>query len=142
MTTQTAQGETAQETALFNKHDCFNTIQRANAVLTIILDNCACLIEDQNVVNALFSVQGEIESAERLLAAYIWGKDDTAADQPQVFVEVERWADNYFYAAGNRYRLFDVTTQAMLTEFDAESLADAKAKAGIFLRDSAKGGAA
>ncbi|MDX8127983.1 hypothetical protein QLH52_11875 [Methylomonas sp. OY6] len=87
MTTQPNQGETAQETALFNKHDCYNTIQRANAVLTIILDNCACLIEDQNVVNALFSVQGEIDSAERLLAESIWGKDDSVTDKQQETVE-------------------------------------------------------
>ncbi|MBD9356786.1 hypothetical protein [Methylomonas albis] len=136
------EGGTARETELFNKHDCFNTIQRANAVLTIILDNCACHIEDQNVINALFSVQGEINSAERLLAACIWGKDDPAADQSQEFTEVERWADNHLQAAGNLYRLYDNATKAMLVEFEAESLADAKVKAGLFLRDSAKGGAA
>ncbi|WKJ91362.1 hypothetical protein QZJ86_04325 [Methylomonas montana] len=127
-------------TELFNNHDAFNAVQRANAVLTIILDNCACLIEDQNVINALFSVQGEIDSAERILAGSIWGKDDSATDKPQEFTEVERWADNHLQAAGNLYRLFDNATKAMLVEFEAESLADAKAKAATFLSDTIKKG--
>lgn len=55
----------------------------------------------------------------------------TITDNPQEFTEVERWVDNYLQASGTRHLLFDAATKEMLTEFDAESMANAKVKATI-----------
>ncbi|PKD39544.1 hypothetical protein CWO84_14825, partial [Methylomonas sp. Kb3] len=134
MTTQTAQGETSPKTTAFDAaFNAFCDIQRAQAVLSLVMDYCQESITDENVINALHSVQNEINSGFRTLERFIWPKDDRTTDKPQEFTEVERWADNHLQAAGNLYRLFDSNTKAMLVEFEAESLADAKVKAGLFL---------
>lgn len=143
MTTQTNRGETSPKTAAFDAaFNAFCDIQRAQAVLALILDSYVESISDENVLNSLFVVQNEINSGIVTLERFIWPKDDRTTDKPQEFTEVERWADNHLQAAGNLYRLYDNATKAMLVEFEAESLADAKVKAGLFLRDSAKGSAA
>ncbi len=137
------EGETAREaTAFAAAFNAFCDIQRAQAVLTLILESYVEDISDENVRNSLFVVQNEMNSGFRTLELFIWPKDNRTTDKPQEFTEVERWADNHLQAAGNLYRLYDNATKAMLVEFEAESLADAKVKAGLFLRDSAKGGAA
>lgn len=59
--------------------------------------------------------------------------------------EVKYWADNHLVAVGDRYRLIDNASKAVLTEFDAISVSDAEQKVSFFLRKAAnvkKGGAA
>lgn len=67
-------------------------------------------------------------------------KAATNAGQSELFKEVQYWADNHLLASGNKYRLIDNATKEVLTEFEAESLDDAKEKCSIFLRSVAHGG--
>ncbi|PKD39541.1 hypothetical protein CWO84_14920 [Methylomonas sp. Kb3] len=88
MTTQTAQGETSPKTAAFDTAlNAFCDIQRAQAVLALILDSYVESISDENVLNSLFVVQNEINSGFSTLERFIWPKDDSTADKPQETVE-------------------------------------------------------
>ncbi|WP_026603675.1 hypothetical protein [Methylomonas sp. 11b] len=88
MTTQTAQGETSPKTAAFDTaFNAFCDIQRAQAVLALILDSYVDSITDENVLNSLFVVQNEVNSGLGTLERFIYPKDDAITDKPQEFVK-------------------------------------------------------
>lgn len=77
MTTQTAQN-------INNLQDAFNAAQRAQAILSLVLDGFVESITNENVVNSLFAVQGAVDDALGKLELSIWGDEQTTVTDSEI----------------------------------------------------------
>ncbi|WP_446810544.1 hypothetical protein ACH50O_02845 [Methylomonas sp. 2BW1-5-20] len=77
MTTQTAPN-------INNLQNAFNAAQRAQAILSLILDGFVESITNENVVNSLFAVQGAVDDALGKLEQSIWGDEQATVTDSEI----------------------------------------------------------